>query len=159
MRIRIQSFLRRFGYQLDGAGIDQCSERLEQELLALGVERQNRIRIRFSFEESLLRLRDRFGEKTPFDLIVRDRFGSSSVQIEVEGDIYNPLSKTDADPVLPLDAELRKLLLHALGAPVDPGAVQVIAEALEKWLKAYAHGQELLCSLKRGGQRMPRPAP
>lgn len=97
MRIRFQPFFQRFSYHLDGAGIDRCSERMEQELTQLGVERQNRIRIRFSFEEALLRLRDRFGEKTPFDLIVRDRFGSSSVQIEVEGDIYNPLSKTDAE--------------------------------------------------------------
>ncbi len=38
-------------FKLDGIGIEGCSELLEERLQDLGVERQNRLRIRFSLEE------------------------------------------------------------------------------------------------------------
>ncbi len=84
-------------FSLDAAGIEFFSERLGKLLQILEIERQNQIRIRFSFEESLLRLRDRFGEDREFSLKVDSSFGRTYIQIELEGAIYNPLSKTEAD--------------------------------------------------------------
>lgn len=84
-------------YPLDPIGIESGSERIEQMLQLLEVDRQNRIRIRFSLEESLLRLQERFGEKQAYALKVDNWFGKTSIQIEVEGDVYNPLSKREAD--------------------------------------------------------------
>ncbi len=83
-------------FPLEPDGIDLCSEALEYHLTALGVERQNQIRIRLSIEESLLRLRDHFGEDKSFRLIVGKSLGKPYLQVELEGDIYNPLSKTEA---------------------------------------------------------------
>lgn len=84
-------------FPLDALGIETCSEQIDLLLEQLGVERQNRIRIRFSFEESLLRLRERFGEEERFRLKVSSRFGRPSMQIELAGDVYNPLSKTASE--------------------------------------------------------------
>ena len=84
-------------FALDAPGIEDCSERLEELLQQLDVERQNRIRIRFSFEEALLRLRDRFGQEQTVELRVNQWLGRTSIQIEAEGEIYNPLSKTEAE--------------------------------------------------------------
>ena len=83
-------------FPLEPDGIDLCSEALEYHLTAFGVERQNQLRIRLSIEESLLRLRDRFGEDKTFRLIVGKKYGKPYLQVEVEGEIYNPLSKTEA---------------------------------------------------------------
>ena len=84
-------------FPLNAVGIEACSERLGQLLEQMDVERQNRIRIRFSFEESLLRLRDRFGEQETFTLRADSRFGRPYLQIALEGEIYNPLSKTASE--------------------------------------------------------------
>lgn len=81
-------------YPLDAVGIERCSEQINHLLTQMEVERQNRIRIQFSFEESLLRLRERFGEKGTFTLRAGGNlFRSRYLQIEMPGDIYNPLSK------------------------------------------------------------------
>lgn len=84
-------------FPLNALGIEACSEQIDLLLEQLRVERQNRIRIRFSFEESLLRLRERFGEKESFRLKVSSRFGRPSMQIELAGEVFNPLSKTASE--------------------------------------------------------------
>ena len=84
-------------FPLNAVGIETGSERLDQLLDQLDVARENRIRIRFSFEESLLRLRDRFGEQETFTLRADSRFGRPYLQIEQKGEIYNPLSKTASE--------------------------------------------------------------
>ena len=47
----------RQAFTLDGAGIDDCSAYLDKLLEDIRIERQNRIRIRLSVEEILLRYR------------------------------------------------------------------------------------------------------
>ena len=84
-------------FSLNAVGIEACSERVNELLEQLNVERQNRIRIRFSLEESLLRLREHFGETESFTLRASNRFGRPYLQIELAGDIYNPLSKTASE--------------------------------------------------------------
>ena len=83
-------------YPLNAVGIETGAERIDELLQQVDVDRQNRIRIRFSLEESLLRLRERFGETHSYVLKVDRWFGKTSIQIEVEGDLYNPLSKREA---------------------------------------------------------------
>ena len=84
-------------YPLTGAGIEQLSEMVEEKLKQVGMEQQNRIRIRFSVEESLLRMRDRFGESKNVTFSMWTRFGRPVLQIEQEGERYNPLSKTEVE--------------------------------------------------------------
>ena len=45
-------------YALDGAGIDRLSEEIDSRLETIRLERENRLRIRLSMEEALLRMRD-----------------------------------------------------------------------------------------------------
>ena len=84
-------------FPLNSRGIDECSEVLEEQLKERGIEVKNRIRIRFSFEESLLRMRDHYGEEEDFRLRINDRRGKCQVLIEKDGTIFNPLSKTQAE--------------------------------------------------------------
>ena len=84
-------------YPLTGAGIEELSETLEEKLKLVGMEAQNRIRVRFSTEESLLRMRDQFGEDSTVTLSMWRRFGRPIMQIEQEGERYNPLSKTEVE--------------------------------------------------------------
>lgn len=84
-------------FSLTGEGIDTISELMEKELKQFGMEVQNRIRIRFSFEESLLRLRDRFGESAVVTFSMGQRLGKPFLQIVHEGEQYNPLNKRAVD--------------------------------------------------------------
>jgi Na+/H+-dicarboxylate symporter len=84
-------------YTLTGHDIDALSELLDSELRELGTELQNRLRIRLTVEESLLRLRDKFGEETTVNFIVSSMFGRPYIQIEHEGEMFNPLSKTQVE--------------------------------------------------------------
>ena len=91
--------MKRFKYDfekafcLNGIGIDSFSEALEEKLVQLDIERQNRLRIRLSIEEALLRMRDHFGEEAKVVGRIQKRFGKPSVEIAMTGDIFNPLSK------------------------------------------------------------------
>ena len=95
MNKKLERFSQKF--PLTGAGIEELSETLEEKLKLVGVETQNRIRVRFSTEESLLRMRDQFGENTTVTLSMWTRFGRPVLQIEQEGERYNPLSKTEVE--------------------------------------------------------------
>ncbi|MBP3737388.1 MAG: cation:dicarboxylase symporter family transporter [Lachnospiraceae bacterium] len=83
--------------RLTGEAIDDYSENLEKDLEMLGIERQNRLRIRLSMEEALLRMRDRFGEDAVVETELSSLLGRSHIQISLEGDPYNPLSKTESE--------------------------------------------------------------
>ena len=50
-------------FQLNGQSIDTVSSDIEAELTSIEVESLNRIRIRLSIEEALLRMREQFGEE------------------------------------------------------------------------------------------------
>ena len=84
-------------YYLNGGGIEAASELIDQQLLRRKTERQNRLRIRLSLEENLLRFRDHFGEEHSFVLTITHHFRRISFQIEVAGEAYNPLSKVEND--------------------------------------------------------------
>ena len=84
-------------YKLNGEGIDRISETLSNALEQFGMEKRNRIRIRLSFEESLLRLRDKFGKDASVVLSMGNSLGRPFIQLALEGDVFNPLSKREVD--------------------------------------------------------------
>ena len=79
---------------LNGESVERISEDLETFLKGTGTERQNRIRIRFTVEEALLSIWQRFGELNMVKVIASVRFGKPSIRIEHAGEAYNPFSKT-----------------------------------------------------------------
>lgn len=85
----------RQGFYLRGEDIDKMAAIMEEAMEGVGIKRANRLRIRLSMEESLLRMRSRFGEKSMVRLTVGSWFGTPYIQIEKEGEIYNPLSKEE----------------------------------------------------------------
>ncbi|MBQ4046657.1 MAG: hypothetical protein II627_09405, partial [Lachnospiraceae bacterium] len=84
-------------FNLDPEGIEEFSSVLDELLQGMDVEKYNRIRIRLSFEESALRMRDHFGEGKQLQMQFHEKLGRTYIQIEVEGDIYNPLSKVETE--------------------------------------------------------------
>ena len=84
-------------FNLDPEGIETFSETLDYLLQEMEIEGQNRIRIRLSYEESLLRMRDHFGEENQAKLRFHKKMGRFYIQMEVEGEIFNPLSKLETD--------------------------------------------------------------
>lgn len=84
-------------FNLDPEGIEEFITVLDELLQGMDVEKHNRIRIRLSFEESALRMRDHFGEGKQLQMQFHEKLGRTYIQIEVEGDIYNPLSKVETE--------------------------------------------------------------
>ena len=84
----------RRSFILNGESVERVSEDLEAFLKGTGTERQNRIRIRFTVEEALLSIWQRFGELNMVKVIASVRFGRPSIRIEHTGDAFNPFSKT-----------------------------------------------------------------
>lgn len=84
-------------YLLEPASIDRISDKLDELLRGYQVEQQNILRIRLSFEEALLQLRDRFGETQTVCLLVQNRFGRITLNLEAEGETFNPLSREEGE--------------------------------------------------------------
>ena len=84
----------RKSFILNGESVERISEDLEVFLKGTGTERQNRIRIRFTVEEALLSIWQRFGDLNMVKVIASIRFGRPSIRIEHVGEAYNPFSKT-----------------------------------------------------------------
>lgn len=84
-------------FSLTAENIDAFSDWIDQQMTALEVERQNRVRIRLSMEEALLRIRDRFGEKQPVIAFFGRQFGHFVIQVEMEGAPYNFLSAEETE--------------------------------------------------------------
>lgn len=82
-------------YSLDGNGIEAFSAWMDIILTRYKVERQNRLRIRLSFEEAVLRFRDHFGEKVSFEAAVIFSLGKVLLQISLKEDAYNPLGMAE----------------------------------------------------------------
>ena len=80
-------------FQLSGRGIDTVSTDIETELTKIEVESLNRIRIRLSIEEALLRMREQFGEETEFAARIYYRFSRPVIEIALDGAVFNPLKK------------------------------------------------------------------
>ena len=80
-------------FQLNGQSIDTVSSDIEAELTSIEVESLNRIRIRLSIEEALLRMREQFGEGAEFVARIYYRFSRPVIEIALDGAVFNPLKK------------------------------------------------------------------
>lgn len=90
----IDSISVRKSFILNGESVERISEELDGFLKGIGTERQNRIRVRFTVEEALLSIWQRFGDYNMVKVIASIRFGKPSIRIEHVGSAYNPFSKT-----------------------------------------------------------------
>ena len=90
----IDSISVRKSFILNGESVERISEELDGFLKGIGTERQNRIRVRFTVEEALLSIWQRFGDYNMVKVIASIRFGKPSIRIEHTGNAYNPFSKT-----------------------------------------------------------------
>lgn len=84
-------------YILNGASIDEISEKVEQFLGSIRLEKSNIIRIRLSLEEALLRWKDHFGSEKAVQLDLGQHFGRPSIRISLNGEPYDPLMNADND--------------------------------------------------------------
>ena len=84
-------------FPLTGSAIDSFSKALDRALTEIDTERLNRLRIRLSMEEALLRMRDHFGEDKKVHGVIQRRFGRLIVQVEHEGEAFNPLSLEESE--------------------------------------------------------------
>ena len=84
-------------YALTAENIDRISHEMDVHLERMGMTVRNRLRIRLSYEESLLRMRDRFGEDAQVVFSMGKKWGRPFVEISHEGEQFNPLSKREVN--------------------------------------------------------------
>ena len=84
----------RKSFILSGESIDSISEDIDRFLEGVGTETQNRIRIRFTIEEALLRIRQHFGEPEMVKITADIQFGRPSIHIQHYGEAFNPFIRT-----------------------------------------------------------------
>lgn len=109
---------------LNGESIERISDDLDVFLKGTGTERQNRIRIRFTVEEALLSIWQRFGDLNMVKVIASIRLGRPSIRIEHVGDTYNPFSKTKSS--------------------VDDWSKGLLASAGISPMYSYSHGTNII---------------
>ena len=80
-------------YLLTNESIDIISEQVSEFLSELNMEAKNRLRIRFLVEEILLDWQTHFSEQANCYLRIGKRFKRPYINLELEGESYNPLEK------------------------------------------------------------------
>ena len=83
-------------FTLDGVSIDSFSEQLDKTLQEMDMERANRMRIRLSFEEALLRMRDHYGQDQQVHAHIYKHLMRLTIQVDLKGDAYNPLTEEES---------------------------------------------------------------
>lgn len=84
----------RRSFILSAAGIDSISDEIDRFLDGIGTEKQNRIRIRFTIEEALLRIWQKFGDLELVKVTAGIKFGKPSIHIMHDGNAFNPFLKS-----------------------------------------------------------------
>lgn len=80
----------RKSFILSAASIDGISDDIDRFLGGIGTESQNRIRIRLTVEEALIRLWKRFGDLELVKVTAGINLGRPSIRIMHEGNAFNP---------------------------------------------------------------------
>ena len=124
IRETIEEISVRRSFILNGESVERISDDLDVFLKGTGTERQNRIRIRFTVEEALLSIWQRFGDLNMVKVIASIRFGKPSIRIEHVGDAYNPFSKTKSS--------------------VDEWSSGLLASAGISPMYSYSHGTNIM---------------
>jgi len=81
-------------YLLTNEAVDEISEKISEFLGTINTESKNILRIRLLVEELLLDWQNHFSEQAKCQVRIGQRFRRPFIQLEVEGESYNPL---DAD--------------------------------------------------------------
>ena len=95
--------------KLTNENIANAIEEVQKFFEKLEVTKQDKIKICFLFEESLLRCQEKFGEDKNFELVKRKWFGTPKVLIKIKGDPYNPI-KNDSDEQIFSESIMENLL-------------------------------------------------
>ena len=77
--------------------IDGLSEKISHFLQAVKMERANRIRIRFSLEEAVLRWMDHFGQDAVLHVEMNVSWGRPTITFTMPGEQFNPLVSSEND--------------------------------------------------------------
>lgn len=94
LRDAVQEINIRKNFILTGESIEAVSEDVETFLQRTGAEKQNRIRIRFTVEDALVKIWERFGDPVMVKVTAGLSFGRPVIRIMHEGEAFNPFSKT-----------------------------------------------------------------
>lgn len=86
-----------FTYDLSASAIDEMAEKIDMYLTALKMESKNRLRIRLSMEEILLRMRDEFGDNNTCVLQMGTHFIRPCLMLEMEGAPFDPTVRHGED--------------------------------------------------------------
>ncbi|MBQ9272375.1 MAG: cation:dicarboxylase symporter family transporter [Mogibacterium sp.] len=86
----------RKSFILNEVSIENISGEIDTFLKKAGIERQNRIRVRFTAEDSLMRFRKHFGDPSMVKVTASMSMGRPYVKMEHEGEAFNPFSKTNS---------------------------------------------------------------
>ena len=78
--------------QVSRNGIDSISEKITEWGNKYKVNKKDLIRIRFSVEEALLSLCEKFGDEKTATVKLEARLETYSILVEYQGDGYNPLA-------------------------------------------------------------------
>ena len=84
-------------YPLTNASVDEISEKVTLFLTELKTEQKNLLRLRLIIEEVLLDWQEHFSAQAVCHVKTGKRFGQPIIELEVEGERFNPLDKTDED--------------------------------------------------------------
>ena len=82
-------------YNFSNSSIDLACEEVGIFLTSAGVEKREALRIKLTFEEMLLEYQEKFGEEASFKVKCVKRFFSIKVELNVPGQVYNPLEKNE----------------------------------------------------------------
>jgi len=80
-------------YLLTNASVDEIAEKTSEFLGTLNTEPKNLLRLRLLVEEILLDWQEHFSEQAKCQVRIGKRFRQPFIQLELEGESYNPLDK------------------------------------------------------------------
>ena len=81
--------------KLTNENIANAVHEIEKFFEKLEVSKQDKVKICFLIEESLLRYQEKFGENYNFKLVARKWFGTPKILIKIKGEPYNPVADND----------------------------------------------------------------
>ena len=97
-------------YFLTNESVDEISETVSEFLKTLNTEPKNLLRIRLAIEEILLCWQERFSEQVICKIKMGHQFRRPFIQLEIEGEAYNPLNSNSDEY-----GAYRDRLLSAMG--------------------------------------------
>ena len=100
----------RMDYYLTNESVDEISKTVSEFLTTLNTEKKNLLRIRLMVEEILLCWQGRFSDEAKCQVKIGHRFRRPFIQLEVEGESYNPMDHDHDDY-----GEYRDQLLSVMG--------------------------------------------